>query len=140
MKTERETFNQLKPVLSKIGILATEGEGILNEPSKTTTTLTMSTSTKGEKISEPMSAGSAQNLGDNSGTIRGGDSVSNSLIVNGATIDGSEALAVSVDCLAENINGLAQSIECAVSNASSDLKESSLVVRNFAQTSLHNVI
>jgi chromosome segregation ATPase len=132
VKTDMATFKQLKPMLTKIGDLANQGEEILNEPSQTTT-VTLTTATYSSETETPLgsvSAGFAQNSGDNSGTIRGGDSISNSIVVNGMVIDDEQA----ANKLAEGMSSLAQTAESIVNDAGNSVKGSIGSVGVFVQT------
>lgn len=132
VKTDMATFKQLKSTFSKIGDLANQGEEILNEPSQTTT-VTLTTATHSSETETPLgsvSAGFAQNSGDNSGTIRGGDSISNSIVVNGMVIDDEQA----ANKLAEGMNSLAQTVESIVNDAGNSAKGSIGTVGAFVQT------
>lgn len=131
VKTDMETFKQLKPMLSKIGDLANQGEVILNEPSKTTTVALTATSHSRETETPVgnVSAGFAQNSGDNSGTIRGGDSISNSIVVNGMVIDDEQV----ANKLAEGMNSLAQTAESIAKDAGDSVKGTVGTVGVFVQ-------
>lgn len=132
VKTDMATFKQLKSTFSKIGDLANQGEEILNEPSQTTT-VTLTTATHSSETETPLgsvSAGFAQNSGDNSGTIRGGDSISNSIVVNGMVIDDEQA----ANKLAEGMNSLAQTVESIVNDTGNSAKGSIGTVGAFVQT------
>ncbi|HHR5911286.1 TPA: hypothetical protein ACS7WR_000870 [Providencia alcalifaciens] len=112
VKMDMETFKQLKPMLSEIGALATQGEEILKDPAKGSSNVQFSM-TSVEKTMTPssaISAGTAFNSGNNSGSVRGGDSISNSVVVNGLSIE-DELIA---NKLAEGMSDLVQTLETIV--------------------------
>ncbi|WP_265498250.1 coiled-coil domain-containing protein, partial [Providencia rustigianii] len=135
VKTDRETFRELRPMLDQINRLATEGKDILNQPEKSATTITLSASVSSldaneSPMTDKISAGYAQNHGDNSGTIRGGDSVSNSIVVNGLVIENEQV----ADKLAESMSSLAQSAEMIAKEASDSIQLTAGTVGVFVQT------
>lgn len=118
-----KTLEQLKSTLSQIGDLASDGGKILDNPIKTKVTTTHSVSShmsKNQTKMEPAPAGSAQNSGNNSGIIRAGDSISNSLVVNEVVVEfDSEQLA---NKIAEGASAFTQTVEDAVLDAESSVK------------------
>ena len=114
VKTDRETFKQLKPMLSEIGALATQGEVMLNDPTKSSSRVEFSLKSV-EKTTTPspaISAGTAFNSGTNSGSVRGGDSISNSVVVGGLAIE-DELIG---NKLAESMSDLVQTLETIAQN------------------------
>ncbi|ATG18094.1 hypothetical protein CO695_17950 [Providencia alcalifaciens] len=114
VKTDMETFKQLKPMLSEIGALATQGEEMLNDPTKSSSRVEFSLKSV-EKTTTPspaISAGTALNSGTNSGSVRGGDSISNSVVVGGLAIE-DELIG---NKLAESMSDLAQTLETIAQN------------------------
>ncbi|GAB1439127.1 hypothetical protein MASR2M36_18910 [Providencia sp.] len=114
VKADMDMLQQLKPMLNQIGDLAVRGEQLLSDPEIVTSTLSVNsqatTVSKSELPTGSISAGFAQNKGDNSGTIRGGDSISNSVVVNGFGIEGEE-IESAVDSLVSSMSEFKQSVE-----------------------------
>lgn len=122
VKTDMDTFKQLKPMLSKIGDLANQGENILNaQPQVSIVTVEKTESSrKTERSAGGTLGGSAQNSGTNLGIINGGNSTSSTQI-NGVAVDGS-AVEVAADKLIETMSSLAETIETVIKDPGESVK------------------
>ncbi|UBX48015.1 hypothetical protein LDO51_12675 [Providencia alcalifaciens] len=122
VKTDMATFKQLKPMLTKIGDLANQGEEILKDPSKASKVTFEATvsSSKTERSVGSTLGGSAQNLGTNLGTINGGNSTS-STHINGVAVDGSAA-EIAVDKLIEKMSSLVETTEAVIKDTGESVK------------------
>lgn len=139
VKTDMETFKQLKPMLSQIGDLANQGEDILNDPSKASTVTLEATviSRKTERSAGSTLGGSAQNTGTNLGTIHGGNSTSNTqnhnTQYNGVVVDDS-AVEVAADKLIENMSSLVETTETVIKDAGESVNGMVRTAGVFVQT------
>lgn len=126
-----EKLGELEQVFKQIGELKSQGEGVLAGSSKTTTMnrTTVSYSRETKTPSGHVSAGFAQNLGDNSGSMRGGDSISNSYetnINNEMNLNNEVTFKIDADQtankIAEGASAFTQTIEEVVLDAGSSVK------------------
>ncbi|WP_323086445.1 hypothetical protein, partial [Providencia alcalifaciens] len=134
---DKKRLDEVSQVLNGIGKLTSQGKDVLAESSNTTTTMhTTSSYSRETKTSEGRSsAGYAHNSGENSGFIRGGDSVNNSYETNTnneinihkeTNINNDVNLNINVDQTAskisESASALAQNVESTALDVGNSVK------------------